>query len=214
MKILKKILSLMLICILFSTTVHAQGETLDTNKDEIYEKVLEAYRKGDKMSEEVVTARKQAAEQLGLEAFLDERAFLSVDYRNEQEIEKDGAIKDPALDILIEMATEEEMQAVLAKSQMKATLARSQIKLNRMSERAFTPGQTVGVTQMPRVSGAGNGYFSIDGANRVTDTAQKTKRTFGVIMVQNMARLQNGMMLLQEKSYITLQEDRGMLEII
>ena len=46
MKILKKILSLMLICILFSTTVHAQGETLDTNKDEIYEKVLEAYRKG------------------------------------------------------------------------------------------------------------------------------------------------------------------------
>lgn len=99
----------MLICILFSTTVHAQGETLDTNKDEIYEKVLEAYRKGDKMSEEVVTARKQAAEQLGLEAFLDERAFLSVDYRNEQEIGKDGAIKDPALDILIEMATEEEM---------------------------------------------------------------------------------------------------------
>ena len=65
----------MLICILFSTTVHAQGETLDTNKDEIYEKVLEAYRKGDKMSEEVVTARKQAAEQLGLEAFLDERGF-------------------------------------------------------------------------------------------------------------------------------------------
>ena len=135
----------MLICILFSTTVHAQGETLDTNKDEIYEKVLEAYRKGDKMSEEVVTARKQAAEQLGLEAFLDERAFLSVDYRNEQEIGKDGAIKNPALDILIEMATEEEMQAVLAKSQMKATLARSQIKLNRMSERAFTPGQTVGL---------------------------------------------------------------------
>ena len=81
--------------------------------------MLEAYRKGDKMSEEVVTARKQAAEQLGLEAFLDERAFLSVDYRNEQEIGKDGAIKDPALDILIEMATEEEMQAVLAKSQMK-----------------------------------------------------------------------------------------------
>ena len=139
MKILKKILSLMLICILFSTTVHAQGETLDTNKDEIYEKVLEAYRKGDKMSEEVVTARKQAAEQLGLEAFLDERAFLSVDYRNEQEIGKDGAIKDPA---------------------------------------------------------------------------QKTKRTFGVIMVQNMARLQNGMMLLQEKSYITLREDQGMPEII
>lgn len=49
MKILKKILSLMLICILFSTTVHAQGETLDTNKDEIYEKVLEAYRKGDNL---------------------------------------------------------------------------------------------------------------------------------------------------------------------
>ena len=175
MKILKKILSLMLICILFSTTVHAQGETLDTNKDEIYEKVLEAYRKGDKMSEEVVTARKQAAEQLGLEAFLDERAFLSVDYRNEQEIEKDGAIKDPALDILIEMATEEEMQAVLAKSQMKATLARSQIKLNRMSERAFTPGQTVGVTQMPRVSGAGNGYFSIDGANSYGYCAENKK---------------------------------------
>lgn len=165
----------MLICILFSTTVHAQGETLDTNKDEIYEKVLEAYRKGDKMSEEVVTARKQAAEQLGLEAFLDERAFLSVDYRNEQEIEKDGAIKDPALDILIEMATEEEMQAVLAKSQMKATLARSQIKLNRMSERAFTPGQTVGVTQMPRVSGAGNGYFSIDGANSYGYCAENKK---------------------------------------
>ncbi|MFQ7871770.1 MAG: collagen binding domain-containing protein, partial [Coprococcus phoceensis] len=175
MKILKKILSLMLICILFSTTVHAQGETLDTNKDEIYEKVLEAYRKGDKMSEEVVTARKQAAEQLGLEAFLDERAFLSVDYRNEQEIGKDGAIKDPALDILIEMATEEEMQAVLAKSQMKATLARSQIKLNRMSERAFTPGQTVGVTQMPRVSGAGNGYFSIDGANSYGYCAENKK---------------------------------------
>ena len=48
----------------------------------------------------------------------------------------------------------------------------------------------------------------------VTDTAKKTKRTFGVIMVQNMARLQNGMMLLQEKSYITLREDQGMPEII
>ena len=33
-------------------------------------------------------------------------------------------------------------------------------------------------------------------------------------MVQNMARLQNGMMLLQEKSYITLREDQGMPEII
>ena len=51
------------------------GETLDTNKDEIYEKVLEAYRKGDKMSEEVVTARKQAAEQLGLEAFFGRKSF-------------------------------------------------------------------------------------------------------------------------------------------
>ena len=111
------------------------------------------------------------------------------------------------------MATEEEMQAVLAKSQMKATLARSQIKLNRMSERAFTPGQTVGVTQMPRVSGAGNGYFSIDGANSYGYCAEN-KKNFGVIMVQNMARLQNGMMLLQEKSYITLREDQGMPEII
>lgn len=68
----------MLICILFSTTVHAQGETLDTNKDEIYEKVLEAYRKGDKMSEEVVTARKQAAEQLGLEAFWTKELFCQL----------------------------------------------------------------------------------------------------------------------------------------
>ena len=99
-----------------STTVHAQGETLDTNKDEIYEKVLEAYRKGNQMSEEVITIRRQTAEKLGLESFLDERAFLSVDYRNEQKIGKDGAIKDPALDILIEMATEEEMQQSLQKA--------------------------------------------------------------------------------------------------
>ena len=51
-------------------------------------------------------------------------------------------------------------------------------------------------------------------AQTVMDTAQKTKRIFGVIMIQNMARLQNGMMLLQEKSYIILREDRGMPEVI
>ncbi len=167
MKLLKKFLSLMLVCVLVSTTVHAQEETIDTGKDETYEKVLEAYRNGDKMSEEVIAARKQAAEQLGLEAFLDERAFLSIDYRNEQGIGKDGAITDPALDILVEMATEKEMQEVLAKSRR---------QLRRMNGRIFTPGQNAGATQMPRAEGAGNGYFTIDGADSYGYCAENKKK--------------------------------------
>ena len=48
-----------------------------------------------------------------------------------------------------------------------------------MVERGFTPGQTVGVTQRKRVSGAGNGYFEISGANSYGYCAQNKKSFWG-----------------------------------
>ena len=173
MKKLKRILALVLICVLFSSTVQAQ-EMIE-NEENKYEKIIEMYLAGEDMEEEAVSYRKETAERLGLENYLDENSYLTPEYRYENGIGKDGDITDPDLNILVEMATQEEMEKILGKS--KAELSDEDDRS--LNERGFTPGQTVGVTQKPRVSGAGNGYFEISGANSYGYCAENKKSFWG-----------------------------------
>ena len=149
MKKLKRILALVLICVLFSSTVQAQE--MIKNEENTYEKIIEMYLAGEDMSEEAVAYRKETAQRLGLENYLDENAYLTSEYRFENGIGKDGDITDPDLNILVEMATQEEMEEILEKSQVKL----SDEDDRSLAARGFTSGQSVGVTQKPRVSGAG-----------------------------------------------------------
>lgn len=173
MKKLKRILALVLICVLFSSTVQAQE--MIKNEENTYEKIIEMYLAGEDMSEEAVAYRKETAKRLGLENYLDENAYLTSEYRFENGIGKDGDITDPDLNILVEMATQEEMEEILEKSQVKLTNEDDRS----VDARGFTPGQSVGVTQKPRVSGAGNGYFEISGANSYGYCAENKKSFWG-----------------------------------
>ena len=173
MKKLKRILALVLICVLFSSTVQAQE--MIKNEENTYEKIIEMYLAGEDMSEEAVAYRKETAQRLGLENYLDENAYLTSEYRFENGIGKDGDITDPDLNILVEMATQEEMEEILEKSQVKL----SNEDDRSVDARGFTPGQSVGVTQKPRVSGAGNGYFEISGANSYGYCAENKKSFWG-----------------------------------
>ena len=173
LKKLKRILALVLICVLFSSTVQAQE--MIKNEENTYEKIIEMYLAGEDMSEEAVAYRKETAKRLGLENYLDENAYLTSEYRFENGIGKDGDITDPDLNILVEMATQEEMEEILEKSQVKLTNEDDRS----VDARGFTPGQSVGVTQKPRVSGAGNGYFEISGANSYGYCAENKKSFWG-----------------------------------
>ncbi len=173
MKKLKRILALVLICVLFSSTVQAQE--MIKNEENTYEKIIEMYLAGEDMSEEAVAYRKETAQRLGLENYLDENAYLTSEYRFENGIGKDGDITDPDLNILVEMATQEEMEEILEKSQVKL----SDEDDRSLAARGFTSGQSVGVTQKPRVSGAGNGYFEISGANSYGYCAENKKSFWG-----------------------------------
>ena len=174
MKKLKRILALVLICVLFSSTVQAQ-EIIQESEENTYEKIIEMYLAGEDMEEEAVAYRKETAQRLGLENYLDENAYLTSEYRFENGIGKDGDITDPDLNILVEMATQEEMEEILEKSQVKL----SNEDDRSVDARGFTPGQSVGVTQKPRVSGAGNGYFEISGANSYGYCAENKKSFWG-----------------------------------
>lgn len=155
MKKLRQMVSLVIVsCVLCGSMVHAKEADISAEENLLYEKMLEAYLNGEAMEEWAVEARKQIAKELELSEYLDDRSFLSIEYRNENLIGRDGEITDPKLNLLVEMATNEEVDAILMKSQIQMFQAR-----------AITSGQSVGVTQMARVSGAGNGYFTVSGAN-------------------------------------------------
>ena len=157
MKKSKKILALLLASILCFSSFEvfaADASEVTPTEDFSYEAMIEAYLAGNQMEDWVVEGRKEIAQELGLSEYLDERSFLSVEYRNEQKIGRDGAITDEKLDLLVEMATQDEMDAILMKSMIQ-TFA---------TTRAITSGQSVGVTQQARVSGAGNGYYTVSGA--------------------------------------------------
>lgn len=103
----------MLICVLFSSTVQAQG--IRENEENKYEKIIEMYLNGEDMAEEAVVYRKETAKRLGLEAYLDEKSYLTPEYRFENGIGQDGDITDPDLNILVEMATRKDMEKILEK---------------------------------------------------------------------------------------------------
>lgn len=175
-KKLKQILAFVLICVLFSSTVQAQG--IRENEENKYEKIIEMYLNGEDMAEEAVVYRKETAKRLGLEAYLDEKSYLTPEYRFENGIGQDGDITDPDLNILVEMATRKDMEKILEKSQFNQAKPYEEDDRT-LVERGFTPGQTVGVTQRKRVSGAGNGYFEISGANSYGYCAQNKKSFWG-----------------------------------
>mgnify|MGYP000113936708 CR=1 FL=1 len=80
---------------------------------------------------------------------------------------------------------------------MEEILEKSQVKLSNEDDRSvdargFTPGQSVGVTQKPRVSGAGNGYFEISGANSYGYCAENKKIVFGATTKQDMEQSESG----------------------
>ena len=66
---------------------------------------------------------------------------------------------------------------------------------------------------MPRVSGAGNGYFSIDGANSYGYCAEN-KKNFWSNYGTKYGEITEWDDAVARKSYITLREDQGMPEII
>lgn len=165
MKRLKQIISLLMMsCLICGTMVHAKEAETSAEETLLYKRMLEAYLDGRAMEEWAVKARKQIAEELGLSEYLDDRSFLSVAYRNENDVGRDGDITDPKLNLLVEMATKEEEEAILAKSSEQTFLTRSLMQVFKAA-RSISSGQTVNVTQMARVSGAGNGYFTVGGAN-------------------------------------------------
>lgn len=164
MKKWKRIISLLVLsCLICGTMVHAAETETPAEEELLYEKMLEAYLDGEEMEDWAVEARKQIAKELNLSEYLDERSFLSIDYRNTNKIGRDGDIADWKLSLLVEMATSEEVEAIFMKSQMQTFNLRSII-----SE------QSVAVTQMARVSGSGNGYFTVSGANSYGYCAQNS----------------------------------------
>lgn len=162
MKKMKHFFSLLLaVCMLCGTVVQAEDIDSPTGEEELYERMWEAYRNGDQMETWVVDAREKIASELGLSEYLDDRAFLSINYLNETQLGRDGEPIDEKLDLLIEIATNEEVEMIEIAGQI-MTLASS----------SFYEGEYVGVTQQARVSGAGNGYFTIPNASSYGYCAQ------------------------------------------
>lgn len=162
MRRLRKMLSLLLGGILcfssFQVNVHAVENSL-------YDKMLDAYAEGRQMDVWIVEERKKIAEELDLLQELDSRSFLSIEYRNEHKIGRNESITDPRLNLLVEMATAEEEEMILLAG-----------KISTFSEsRSIVAGDTVAVTQKARVSGAGNGYFTVSGAASYGYCGQNSK---------------------------------------
>lgn len=147
-KIKQKISLLIVLCLMCGFTVYA-NETDATEKNLLYDRMLEAYLSGEAMKEWVVEERKKIAEELGLSEHLDERSFLSVNYV----IDNDLDLTDERLNLLVEMATKEEEEIVWTKGLIQ-TLS---IQVSEGS---------VKVIQMPRLSGASYGYFSVESSGQ------------------------------------------------
>jgi len=158
----KKWVSLFMGCLLMCSSLFMN---VSAAEEIPYDAVIDAYLNGNVMADWVVSARKHAAEKLGLSAYLDDRSFLSLEYRNEHKIGRSEAISDPNLNILVEMATVEEEEMILMAGM---------IQTFNMT-RSISSGDTVSVTQKARVSGAGNGYFTVDGADSYGYCAQNSK---------------------------------------
>lgn len=161
---MKKIIAIMLsLVMIFLGVVPANSVKAASNEEQ---GILEAYRNGYKMEPWIIETRKQVAEELGLTEYLDERYFLNEEYRNEHfGIGKE--ITDPRINILIEMTSDEEYEEMV-------NVLRSNINTFSLAN-----GDTVGVTQQARLSGAGNGYFTVDGASSFGYCAQNSLKFWG-----------------------------------
>ena len=144
----QRISLLVVLCLLSGTTVYA-NETEATEEHVLYEKMLEAYSNGEAMKEWVVEARQQIAEELGLSEQLDERSFLSINYIIDNQLD----LSDERLNLLVEMGTKEDEEIVWTKGLIQA-----------MSINASEG--SVKVIQMPRLSGAKYGYFSVESSGQ------------------------------------------------
>lgn len=149
MKRLRQRISLLVVlCLLCGTTVYA-NETEATEEYVLYEKMLEAYSNGESMKDWVVEARKQIAEELGVSEQLDERSFLSINYIIDNQLD----LSDERLNLLMEMGTKEDEEIVWTKGLIQT-----------MSINASEG--SVKVIQMPRLSGAKYGYFSVESSGQ------------------------------------------------
>ena len=140
----RRISLLVVLCLLSSITVYA-SQAEETKEQGMYEKMLDAYSHGEGMKEWVVDARKQIAEELGLSEQLDERAYLSINYAIDNQLN----LSDERLNLLVEMGTKEDEEIVWTKGLIQTT------SIN-------TSEGSVKVIQMPRLSGAKYGYFSVE----------------------------------------------------
>lgn len=144
----QRISLLLVLCLLSGTTVYA-NETEATEEQVLYEEMLEAYSNGEAMEEWVVEARRQIAEELGLAEQLDERSFLSINYIIDNQLD----LSDERLNLLVEMGTKEDEEIVWTKGLVQT-----------MSIDASEG--SVKVIQMPRLSGASYGYFSVESSGQ------------------------------------------------
>lgn len=163
----KRILALILAGVLYFSAfpVNAADSSEQTQPaSSLYEDVIEAYLAGNQMENWVVEVRKKIASDLELTEYLDERFFLTPEYHCELKNCNSPLLEDERLDLLIEMATSEEMDMIYAKSMIQT-----------LSDVIFEEGQEVGVTPRARVTGADNNYFTIEGATSYGYCAENSK---------------------------------------
>ena len=144
----QRISLLVVLCLLCGTTVCA-NEAVASKDYLVYEKMLEAYANGESMKQWVVEARQQIARGLGLTEKLDERSFLSINYIIDNQLD----LTDMRLNLLVEMGTKEDEEIVWTKGLIQTTSINA-------SE------GSVKVIQMPRLSGAKYGYFSVESSGQ------------------------------------------------
>ncbi len=143
--------------------VLAEG-TVSTQEGDLYERMRQACLDGKGLEDWVVEGRRQIAEELGLTEHLDENNYLSVEYQNQHQLGRSEPISDEKLDLLVEMGTKDDEFAVLMMGMVQP-----------LADTTFATGDTVSVTQKARLSGAGNGYFTISGAESYGYCAQNSK---------------------------------------
>ncbi len=171
----RKFLSFFLAILLgASSLISSNAVTAFAQETSLYDRMLTAYKAGNSMDDWVVEARRSIAEELGLLEELDERSFLSINYVNQNNLD----LSDEKLNLLVEMATTAEEEAILRNGKIPE---RSVINTSKIQSRTINVGAgAVTVIQMPRVSGAYNGYFSVNNDGGYSDSygycAQNSKK--------------------------------------
>lgn len=160
LKKLKRVIALLLVGALLLSVLCGFASN-STDESDLYQRMQEACQEGNDMEEWVVEGRKQIAEELGLTEHLDEKSYLSLDYRNESQIGKSGVGEDEKLDLLIERSSEEETQFMLMRHMIQPFSS------------SIYHGATLSVVQ--ERSPGNNSIFSVSGAASYGYCAQNGK---------------------------------------